>query len=198
MFMPGWGITYAIFIHRQLQEKHLAKNRKLYLAFVDLEKAFNQAPRKVIWWAMWKLAVEEWILKFVQAMCNNTRSKVRVNNTYSDEFGVKVGVHQGSILSPLLFIIVLKALSCEFFTETPWELWYADDLVNIAETKDEIKRKTNLEAKGLRVNIRKIKIMASSVDLQILEKSGKYPCSFCLKGVCSTSIYCTGSLHWVH
>ena len=52
MFMPCWGITYAIFIHRQLQEKHLARNRKLYLAFVDLEKAFNQVPRKVIWWAM--------------------------------------------------------------------------------------------------------------------------------------------------
>ena len=137
-------------------------------------------------------------MQFVQAMYNNTRSKFRVNNTYSDEFGVKVGVHQGSILSPLLFIIVLKALSCEFFTETPWELWYADELVNIAETKDEIKWKTNLEAKGLRVNIRKIKIMVSSVDLQILEKSGKYPCSFCLKGVCITSIYCTGSLHWVH
>ena len=61
-------------------------------------------------------------MQFVQAMYNNTRSKFRVNNTYSDEFGVKVGVHQGSILSPLLFIIVLKALSCEFFTETPWEL----------------------------------------------------------------------------
>ena len=31
-------------------------------------------------------------VRFVQAMYNNTRSRVRVNNTYSDEFGVKVGV----------------------------------------------------------------------------------------------------------
>ena len=141
MFMHGWGITCAIFILRQLQEKHLAKNRKLYLAFVDLEKAFNQVPRKVIWWAMWKLAVEEWILQFAQAMCNNTRSKVRVNNTYSDEFGFKVGVHQGSVLSPLLFIIVLEALSCEFCTGTLFELLHADDLVIIAETEDELKMK---------------------------------------------------------
>ena len=89
-FMPGRGTTDAIFILGQLQEKHLAKNKKLYFAFVDLEKAFNRIPRKVIWWVMRKLGIEEWIVRFMQAMYNNTRSRVRVNNTYSDEFGVKL------------------------------------------------------------------------------------------------------------
>ena len=106
--------------------------------------------------AMRKLGIEEWIVRFVQAMYNNTRSRVRVNNTYSDEFGVKVGVHQGSVLSPLLFVIVLEALSCEFRTGTPWELLYADDLVISAETEEGLKMKLNkwkteMEAKGLRV-----------------------------------------------
>ena len=75
-FMPGRGTTDAIFILRQLQEKHLAKNKKLYFAFADLEKAFDRVPRKVIWWAMRKLGIEEWIVRFVQAMYNNTRSRV--------------------------------------------------------------------------------------------------------------------------
>ena len=44
--------------------------------------------------------------------CMNVR--VRVGEGYSEEFEVKVGVHQGSVLSPLLFIIVLEALSREF------------------------------------------------------------------------------------
>ena len=70
----------------QLQEKHLAKNKKLYFAFVDLEKVFGRVPRKVIWCTMQKLGIEEWTVRFVQAMYNNTRSRVRVNNTYSDEF----------------------------------------------------------------------------------------------------------------
>ena len=37
--MPGKGTTDAIFIMRQGQEKHQAKKKKLYHAFVDLENA---------------------------------------------------------------------------------------------------------------------------------------------------------------
>ena len=110
-FVPGRGTTDAIFVVRQLQEKYLAANKRLYMAFVDLEKAFDRVPRKVIWWALRKLGVEEWIVRLVQGMYANARSRVRVGEGYSEEFEVKVGVHQGSVVSPLLFIIVLEALS---------------------------------------------------------------------------------------
>ena len=50
-FVPGRGTTDAIFVVRQLQEKYIAANKRLYMAFIDLEKAFDQVPRKVIWWA---------------------------------------------------------------------------------------------------------------------------------------------------
>ena len=49
---------------------------------------------------------------------------------------MKVGVHQGSVLSPLLFIIVLETLSREFREGLPMELLYADDLVLMAETEE--------------------------------------------------------------
>ena len=45
-------------------------------------------------------------------------------------------MHQGSVLSPLLFIIVLKALSREFREGFPMELLYTDDLVLVAETEE--------------------------------------------------------------
>ena len=91
------------------------------------------------------------------------RSRVRVGEGYSEEFEVKVGVHQGSVLSPLLFIIVLEALSNEFRCGVPWEDLYADDLVIIAESLKECVRrlltwKEAMEEKGLRVNAGKTKI----------------------------------------
>ena len=107
------------------------------MAFIDLEKAFDQVPRKVIWWALRKLGVEEWIVRLVQGMYANARSRVPVGEGYSEEFEVKVGVHQGAVLSPLLFVIVLEALSREFRSGVPWEDLYADDLVIIAESLEE-------------------------------------------------------------
>ena len=153
-FVPGRGTTDAIFVIRQLQEKYLAANKRLYMAFVDLEKVFDRVPRKVIWWALRKLGVDEWIVHLVQGMYSNARSRIRVGEGYSEELEVKVGVHQGSVLSPLLFIIVLEALSCEFRCGVPWEDLYADDLVIIAESLEECVRrlltwKEAMEEKGL-------------------------------------------------
>ena len=58
-FMPGRGTTDAIFIVRQLQEKDLDKNKNLYFAFIDLEKAFDRVPREVLWWTMRAVGVSE-------------------------------------------------------------------------------------------------------------------------------------------
>jgi len=47
-------------------------------------------------------------------------------------------MHQYSALSPVLFLIVMEALSREFRVALPWELLYADDLVVMAETEDDL------------------------------------------------------------
>ena len=66
----------------------------------------------------------------MQGMYANVRSRVLVGEGYSEEFEVKVGVHQGSVLSPLLFIIVFEALSREFRSGVPWEDLYAMTLLS--------------------------------------------------------------------
>ena len=136
-------------------------------------------------------------------MYSNARSRVRVGEGYSEEFEVKVGVHQGSVLSPLLFIIVLEALSREFRCGVPWEDLYADDLVIIAESLEECVRrlltwKEAMEEKGLRVNAGKTKIMICGMGLDLLQSSGEFPCAVCRTGVGSNSIFCKGCKHWVH
>ena len=149
-FVPGRGTTDAIFVVRQLQEKYLAANKRLYMAFVDLKKVFDRVPRKVIWWALRKLGVEEWIERLVQGMYANAWRHVHVGEGYSEEFEVKVGVHQESVLSPLLFIIVLEALPREFGSGVPWEDLYADDLVIITESLEECVRRLSTWKKARR------------------------------------------------
>ena len=175
-FVPGRGTTDAIFVVRQLQEKYLAVNNRLYMAFVNLEKAFDCVPRKVIWLALRKLGVEEWIVRLVQGMYANARSQVRAGEGFSKESEVKVGVHQGSVLSPLLFIIVLEALSREFWAVVPWEDLYADDLVIIADSQEECVRRLLIlkeakEKKGLRVNAGKTKVMICGTGLDLFLSS---------------------------
>ena len=162
------------------------------MAFVDQEKAFDRVPWKVIWWTLRKLGVEEWLVRLVQGMYANARSRVREG--FSKEFEVKVGVHQGSVLSPLLFIIVLEAFSRQFRAGVPWEDLYADDLVIIADSLEECVRrlliwKEAMEKKGLRVNAGKTKVMICGTDLDLLQSSGEYPCAVCRTGVGNNSIY---------
>ena len=106
-FVPGKGTVDAIFMVRQLQEKFLEKRKDLFFVFVDLEKAFDRVPRKVVRWVLRQLGVEEWLVQKVMTMYERARTVVRTKQEYSTEFEVKVGVHQGSVLNPLLFVAVM-------------------------------------------------------------------------------------------
>src|SRR5437867_12762747 len=67
-FSPDKGTTDAIFIVRQVQEKLLGKQKALWMAFVDLEKAFDRVPREVLWWALRHVGVEEWMVYVIKSL----------------------------------------------------------------------------------------------------------------------------------
>ena len=74
------------------------------------------------------------------------------------------------MLSPLLFIIVMEALSSEFRVVLPWGLFYADDLCLLAETEEDFMVKMKhwkegMELKGLRVNRGKQMLYVVTLDL---------------------------------
>ena len=163
-FMPGKVTMNAVFILRQLQEKYLEKKKELCLAFIDLEKAFDRVPRELVRWAMRKSGVEEWLVETVMVMYNDVKTVVRTKNGDSEELVVKVGVHQGSVLSRLLFVLVMNAVTESVRNGLPWELLYADDIVLVAENMEMLKQKVVewqhcLEMKGLKVNVTKTKVM---------------------------------------
>ena len=55
-----------------------------------------------------------------------------------------------------------------------------------------------MEKRGLRVNMGKTKVVVSGHNLNVLKKSGKYPCGVCVTGDGTNSIYCRGCSLWVH
>ena len=71
-------------------------------------------------------------------MYEKARAMVKTKHRNSEEFEVKVGVHQGSVLSPLLFVAVMEVLTQEVREELPCGLLYADDLVLMAESIEDI------------------------------------------------------------
>ena len=112
------GTKGTIFLVWQLQEKNLARNKFLYLEFIDLEKAVNRLPCQMLWWTTRKLRVDEWIIQVghrqwpIYSYCHwycNMRSKVQ--NCFSDSFSINA-VRQDSVHIPL-FIIMFLELNCE-------------------------------------------------------------------------------------
>ena len=113
-FVPGRGTINATFTARQLQEKLIASNRPRYCAFVDLEKAFDHVT---VYPGRYHCLLSVQVLRS-QQMLRNIRPAVEewavlvgVNGEYTEKLKVSVGVHQGSVLSPVLFILVLDPLA---------------------------------------------------------------------------------------
>ena len=83
---------------------------------------------------------------------------VKLNLQFSDEFSIEVASHQGAVLSPVLFIVIMEVLSREFKVGCLWVLLFADHLVLMAETLEYLKKKLiiwkdNIEAKRPHINI---------------------------------------------
>ena len=97
----------------------------------------------MISWAMHKLGVEEWLVSAVMSMYSGAKTVVRTVYRNNKGFEINVGMHQGTSLSPLLFAIVMEAISREFMVALPRELLYADDLAVIAETEEELIKRLN-------------------------------------------------------
>ena len=59
-FMPGKDTTHALFILRRMQEEFRAREKKLYMCFVDLEMIdIDRVRRKVMEWALRKKGLAE-------------------------------------------------------------------------------------------------------------------------------------------
>ena len=82
--------------------------------------------------------VPEKLVRLEEATYHEASTVVRTTRGRTDEFPIKVGLHQGSILSPFLFVVVLDVISKEFRCGLPCELLFADDLAVVTDAKGEM------------------------------------------------------------
>ena len=123
-------------------------------------KIFERVPHDLIWYSLRYAGVPEEYVKWVKMLYTDSRSQVRSVAGTTRPFEATVGVHQGSAISPLLFILCLDRITRDIQGGHPWTLLYADDIVLARSTRDELKKdlkklKERLEQHGLRMNTSK-------------------------------------------
>ena len=108
-FTGGAGAGDAVFILRRLTEKYWPKGKKLFCKYVDLEKVVDRVPQRVAWYAFRKRGVTEYLVQ--NMLYSGFKTAVSVDSEFSDFFFTQVKVNQGSMLSPLLLVIVTDGLT---------------------------------------------------------------------------------------
>ena len=68
---------------------------------MDLEKELDRVPREVVRLASRMLGVDEWLIRTVMALYTEACTVVITYAELSESFEIKVGFHQGSVLSPM-------------------------------------------------------------------------------------------------
>ena len=104
-FRPQRSCTDQLFTLRKLSELALEWQQRLYLAFVDLRKAFDSISRPALWVILRARGVPEQLITHIVDLHTDTSCRVRVGGRCSPQFRMEFGVQQGCPLASLLFNI---------------------------------------------------------------------------------------------
>ena len=90
---------------------------------------------------MRKKGIPELMVRAVMSLYEGAKTRARVGLELSEEFEVKVSVHQGSVLSTLVFAIVVDVVTENVRNDLMSEMLYADDLVLTSEMMEGLREK---------------------------------------------------------
>ena len=142
-------------------EKYRVGQKELHCVFVDLEKAYDKVPIEEVWYCMRKSGLTEKYVRIVQDMYDGSTTAVRCVVGMTEGFEVKVGLHQGSALSPCLFAILMDRMM--------------DNIVICSKSKEQVEEK--LERRGMKVDRRKTEYMC------VNERQVNNGCTMKMQGV---------------
>ena len=167
-FRPNRSTIDPISVLRMLTEKSIEWNKPLYIAFLDLKKAFDRVPRSKMWDVLadpyYEVSVK--LSRNIKAMYNISQSVVVSQYGHGSWFYVNSGVRQGSVLSSLLFVLIMDSVMREI-GNTDSSLVYADDVGETAWSECELREAVErwneaLMHHGMEINAKKSEVMVVS------------------------------------
>ncbi|TWW73213.1 hypothetical protein D4764_15G0006070 [Takifugu flavidus] len=167
-FRPGRGTTDHLFTLAGVLEGSWEFAQPVHMCFVDLEKAYDQVPRSILWGVLREYGLEGPLIRAVQSLYQRSRSLVWIAGCMLDSFPVRVGLCQDCPLSPVLFITFMDRISrrsrgvegVEFGGWKISSLLSADDVVLLAPSNRDLQQMlgrfaTECEAAGMRISTSK-------------------------------------------
>ena len=178
-FRKGRGTRDQIANICWIIEKAREFQKNIYFHFIDCAKAFDCVDHNKLWKILQETGVPDHLTCLLRTLYAGQEATVRTGHGTTDRFQIGKGVCQGCILSPCLFNLYAKyimrtagldeaqAKIRKIARRNINNLRYADDTTLMAESEEELKSllmkvKEESEKVGLKFNIQKTKIMASS------------------------------------
>ena len=135
--------------------------------FLDLKKAFDTVSHRLLLKKLHSYGITGHTLQWFESYLKNRSQAVNINSTLSDFKDINIGIPQGSILGPLLFIVFVNSLPDSVKCKC---VMYADDTTLLTSSSDpvtlEFELKQNLDmvanwfkSNQLTLNIKKTKLM---------------------------------------
>ncbi|TWW56221.1 hypothetical protein D4764_08G0002080 [Takifugu flavidus] len=132
-FHPGCGTVDQLYTLSRVFEGAWEFAQAVHMCFADLEKAFDRVPRGVLWEVFQDYGVPGPLIWAVCSLNDQCQSLVRIAVSKSNLFPVRVGLCQGYLLSPILFITFMDRISrCSHGVEGVQ--FVADDVVLLASS----------------------------------------------------------------
>jgi hypothetical protein len=127
------------------------EKKGLHMVFIELEKAYDKVPRDIMWWSLEKHKVPTKYITLIKDMYKDAMTCVRTCDGDTSDFPIKIGLHQGSALSPYLFTLVMDEVTRDIQGDIPWCMLFADDVVLVDESRAGVNMKLELWRHTLRV-----------------------------------------------
>ncbi len=112
-FRKGRGCVDQIFSFRMLVEKILAKGKKLYAAFMDLEKPYDRVDWLALWDVLKIYGAGGRLFTAIKSFYEEASTCVKISGETSEHFEIKVGLRQECAMSPWLFNIYMDGVMRE-------------------------------------------------------------------------------------